>query len=86
MIYRANKKLDRVQFNLPIDFLAFTRFFAFKYVVASETKVIDTEMIAYDAFFRVKQFILGLLKNGFGAHWYGCEQMDQRFNLRHECI
>lgn len=52
MIYKANKKVDRVQFNLPLDFLGFVRFFAYQNVVTAEGKVVGEEMISYDAFFR----------------------------------
>jgi hypothetical protein len=57
MIYKANKKVDRVQFNLPLDFLGFVRFFAYQNVVTAEGKVVGEEMISYDAFFRVNLFI-----------------------------
>lgn len=50
--YASTKKLDRILYNVPIDYLSFVRLFAWEGLVAKVAKTQDpthSEMISYHA-------------------------------------
>lgn len=53
--FRENKEADRVTYDLPIDYLTFTRYFAYQGLVQVLAKQNEGELVSYRALLFVFQ-------------------------------
>lgn len=53
--FRENKEVDRVTYDLPIDFMVFARYFAFKGLVQALSRQNLGEMISYRTLYFIYQ-------------------------------